>query len=164
MAAIYTTPRTWTAAELVTASIMNTHVRDNLDYLKARPVARFADLDGTVANTTSTSFVDLTGASVSITTSGSSRLLILAQGVWSVNADLTTAYAAVLIDGTNQGDATLGNLHNQMRIAAMQTPWTIAFVTSAAVSDGAHTVKLQYRVSANTLTVQQISLAVLEVF
>jgi hypothetical protein len=101
---------------------------------------------------------------VSITTSGSSRLLILAQGVWSVNVDLTTAYVAVLIDGTNQGDATLGNLHNQMRIAAMQTPWTIAFVTSAAVSDGAHTVKLQYRVSANTLTVQQISMAVLEVF
>lgn len=164
MAAIYTTPRTWTAAELVTASIMNTHVRDNLDYLKARPVARFADLDGTVASTTSTSFVDLTGASVSITTSGSSRLLILAQGVWSVNVDLTTAYAAVLIDGTNQGDATLGSLHNQMRIALMQTPWTIAFVTSAAVSDGAHTVKLQYRVSANTLTVQQISFAVLEVF
>jgi hypothetical protein len=30
----WTTPRTWTAGETVTASVMNTHVRDNLDYLK----------------------------------------------------------------------------------------------------------------------------------
>lgn len=29
----WTTPRTWTTSELVTASIMNTHVRDNLNYL-----------------------------------------------------------------------------------------------------------------------------------
>ena len=30
----WTTPRLWTTAELVTASMMNTHVRDNLAYLK----------------------------------------------------------------------------------------------------------------------------------
>ena len=29
----WTTPRTWVAGELVTASIMNTHVRDNLTAL-----------------------------------------------------------------------------------------------------------------------------------
>ena len=38
----WTTPRTWVAAEVVTASVMNTHVRDNLAYLKGI-------LDGTVA-------------------------------------------------------------------------------------------------------------------
>jgi hypothetical protein len=26
----YTTPRTWTAGETVTAALMNTHLRDNL--------------------------------------------------------------------------------------------------------------------------------------
>jgi len=30
----WTEPRTWTAGELVTADMMNTHVRDNLKYLK----------------------------------------------------------------------------------------------------------------------------------
>ena len=30
----WTTPRTWTTAEVVTASIMNTHLRDNMDYLE----------------------------------------------------------------------------------------------------------------------------------
>lgn len=29
----WTTPRTWVSGELVTASMMNTHVRDNLNYL-----------------------------------------------------------------------------------------------------------------------------------
>lgn len=31
----YTTPRTWTTGETPTATIMNTHVRDNLSYLYA---------------------------------------------------------------------------------------------------------------------------------
>ena len=31
----WTTPRTWTTGETVTAAIMNTHARDNLAYLKA---------------------------------------------------------------------------------------------------------------------------------
>jgi hypothetical protein len=30
----WTTPRTWAASETVTASLMNTHLRDNLNYLK----------------------------------------------------------------------------------------------------------------------------------
>ena len=30
----WTAPRTWVTGELVTAAMMNTHVRDNLDYLK----------------------------------------------------------------------------------------------------------------------------------
>lgn len=30
----WTTPRTWVTSELVSASLLNTHVRDNLDYLK----------------------------------------------------------------------------------------------------------------------------------
>lgn len=33
----WTTPRTWTTGELVTKSIMDTHVRDNLAYLKNSP-------------------------------------------------------------------------------------------------------------------------------
>lgn len=33
----WTSPRTWVAGETITASIMNTHVRDNLNYLNARP-------------------------------------------------------------------------------------------------------------------------------
>jgi hypothetical protein len=31
----WTTPRTWVDGEVVTATIMNTHVKDEFDYLKA---------------------------------------------------------------------------------------------------------------------------------
>ncbi len=34
MSAIWTTPKTWQVDELLTATDMNTHLRDNLDYLK----------------------------------------------------------------------------------------------------------------------------------
>ena len=34
----YTTPKTWAVNELVTASLMNQQVRDNLLYLKSPPV------------------------------------------------------------------------------------------------------------------------------
>jgi len=33
----WTTPRTWVTRELVTAAIMNAHVRDNLSALKSPP-------------------------------------------------------------------------------------------------------------------------------
>ena len=35
----YTAPRTWTNGEVVDASIMNTHIRDNLIYLKTQVAA-----------------------------------------------------------------------------------------------------------------------------
>src|SRR5262245_46252801 len=35
---VWTTPRTWTVGELVTESMLNTHIRDNLADLDARAV------------------------------------------------------------------------------------------------------------------------------
>lgn len=161
MTATYTTPRTWVAGEIVTASLLNTHLRDMMDYLKARPAARASDLDGTVLSTSSTSFVDVTGASVSITTSGSSRLLILASGVFDTGAGVETIYVTAVVDGVNQGDSSIGftqSLTNEPQ------SWSLVHLTSAAVSDGAHTVKLQARVSANSGDINAFSLVVLEVF
>ena len=44
---VWTTPRTWVAAETVSASIMNTHVRDNLNLLKTS-----VNDDGTISHET----------------------------------------------------------------------------------------------------------------
>lgn len=52
----WTTPRTWTTGELVTKAILDTHVRDNLDYLKtqidtvAGGVAATVTTTGTINN------------------------------------------------------------------------------------------------------------------
>lgn len=37
----WTTPRTWTNGEVVDAAMLNTHVRDNLNYLKTQVAAHF---------------------------------------------------------------------------------------------------------------------------
>jgi hypothetical protein len=166
MPAIWTTPKTWVSA-MVTSADMNTYISDLLSYLKARPVARVSDLDGTVSNTTSTSFTDITGASVSITTSGSSRLLIAASGSWALTAGAYNGYITVDIDGANQGDATNGIVRGySSHIGANAGTWALSFLTPAAVSDAAHTVKLRYRSDngAATLTIVQFSMTVAEVF
>lgn len=41
----WTSPRTWGIGELVTADMLNTHVRDNMNYLKDSLVQRSVDLD-----------------------------------------------------------------------------------------------------------------------
>jgi len=52
----WTTPRTWVTSELVTASVMNTHVRDNLNHLKDD-----LDLDHVVRRSTNTTTVGNVG-------------------------------------------------------------------------------------------------------
>jgi len=39
----FTTPRTWTDAEFVTAAIMNPHIRDNLNFIRPLPARKAAD-------------------------------------------------------------------------------------------------------------------------
>lgn len=55
----WTAPRTWVAGEIVTAAIMNTHVRDNLSLLKTS----IAD-DGRVQALSSTYFASLSAANL----------------------------------------------------------------------------------------------------
>lgn len=161
MTATWTMPRTWATGEIVTAVMLNAHLRDNLDYLKARPTSVVSDFDGTVASTTSTSFTDLSGMSVNITTSGSSKLRIDASGSANSGGTGVACYVTVLVDGTNQGNATYGMAHVQLSGTA---GFSISFVTAAAVSDGAHTVKLQFRSSTGaSVSVVLASLVVSEV-
>jgi len=50
----WSSPRTWTTGELVTASIMNAHVRDNLNALRSSnpAVSVYATSDQTIPNAT----------------------------------------------------------------------------------------------------------------
>lgn len=53
----WTTPRTWTTGELVTASILNAHVRDNLNMLARLDISNsFTGGTQTIAPTTTTNF------------------------------------------------------------------------------------------------------------
>lgn len=87
----WSTPRTWTADEVVTAAIMNSHLRDNLNVLK---VTR--DDVGRISELSSTTLADLSAANVTglarpaaanAFTAGRTRFLEAARCVLPVGAD-----------------------------------------------------------------------------
>ena len=96
MPAAWTTPRTWTAGELVTAAIGNSAWRDNLMYLKSAPVF---DSNVTITGTlTQTGVATLTVAPV----------LSALTGVLKGNgASAVTASAQLAVADGGTGAATL---------------------------------------------------------
>lgn len=109
--------------------------------------------------TTSTTFVDLTGATITFTTGANP----VAYGLFASGMNSTTGEAVILdvdIDGARQSGATNG-------FGLFKTPTggalgNVSFTgQSAALSAGSHTIKVQWRVSANTGTISASSPAML---
>jgi hypothetical protein len=106
----WTAPRTWVANEVVTASIMNTHVKDNLDVLK---VPR--DDDGRLLGFNSTAVADLTGL----------QLVGLARvGVSPVPTGWYRAHSVAVADGAAvaQWDDESGNARHFVQISSSLRP------------------------------------------
>lgn len=120
----WTSPRTWTTAEIVTASIMNTHVRDNFDETvpaKATAADQFFVATGanaierritgqsnvnTLETTTSTSYTDLAtvGPATTITT-GTRALVLLTANLWNDTAN-QIAIMAYAVSGATTASAS----------------------------------------------------------
>ena len=87
----WTTPRTWVVGELVTASMMNTHIRDNLNYLySAANACRVSNSNQTIANTTHTALTFSTETydtnSMHSTSSNTSRIIAPVEGKYLATA------------------------------------------------------------------------------
>ena len=127
MPAAWTTPRTWTAGELVTAAIGNSAWRDNLMYLKSAPVF---DSNVTITGTlTQTGVATLTVAPVLSALTG----VLKGNGASAVTA---SAQLAVADGGTGVGtQQAYGVLvGGTTSTGAMQsiTPGTSGFVLTSA--------------------------------
>jgi hypothetical protein len=161
MTATKTTPRTWTTGEIVTAALLNTHLRDNLDWLFGRPQANESDFDGTFSSTSSSSFTD-TGANADITTTGG-RVMVVVFGSTLVASSSTTGYLTLYEDGVNKGDATLG----MQTVFGNGIPcvFAIIYITPTAPTAAAHSWKLYARSSNNTnlVSVTQYQMWALEI-
>jgi len=153
MTAIWTAPRTWVTGEIVTAAQMNTHLRDNLEYLKAQDDAGMLYRGaGTAAqpSTTSGSFVDVDSSLVlSFTTVGAAFLIGFA-GVWKVTTGGADCCMDVEIDGSRIGHSTQGVTFMTAPSANYALP--VSWQQIRTLSAGAHTLKLQWRVTAGTLS------------
>lgn len=146
MTATWTANRTWTSGELVTASIMNTYVRDNLDWLKT-PLESGKITFSADFTTTSTTYVDITGITTTLTTRGGG-LDVFFRCSWNG----TTGVIQVLVDGVSE--AILGSTTGA-------NPIGMTFHHHiAALSAGSHTIKLQAKVASGTLTIKGTSSAV----
>lgn len=141
----WTTPRTWVANDLVGATLLNTHLRDNLNALKNPPTDRATELAGTFS-TTSTSFVSVSNAEVEITTTGG-KLMIGAMGTLGANTTLVAAIS-LLIDGTRWGNTTLG-LQRVTVPGASVNGFGFVYL-SANLAAGNHTVTLQVSTSPSS--------------
>lgn len=151
MTAIWTAPRTWAVGELVTAALMNTHVRDNLDWLKT-PIAASATWSSNFT-TTSASYVDITGATVTLTTNGGGvDVFVLFDLTDSLAA---TVYIQLVIDGVAyQRIATIVLAASEIKPCAIPL-----HIPAASLSAASHTIKLQALTNAGTLTVYGSSAA-----
>lgn len=140
MAAVWTTPYTWSNGELVTAALLNTYLRDNLDWLKAP--AAVAAVGTSNISTTSTTLVDMTNMSGSLTMVGT-RLLVGFLG--SVRSDSSR----ILVMGVRIDAVTTNFVHRDQPVTTQREADWFARVTG--VTPGSRTISIGWQTSAGTM-------------
>ncbi len=146
----WTTPKTWATDELVTAALLNTHLRDNLSVLKVPPQASHYSLSYAGASTSSSTFVntDATNLSQTITTKGG-RIAICLNGLVYMSGT-GRAYFDFSLDGTRLGDSAYG-------LGSVAIPTTVErfaveyFFITQTLSAASHTVNVMWLTQAGTI-------------
>ncbi len=146
----WTTPADWSTQERVLASKLNAQLRDNLKWLKSRPFANVV-MTATV-NTTSTSFVELTESRITFTSAGG-NIFMAACGIFSNSITGTINTFDLAIDGTRQGDATVGLTQITCPNNNYPDCLSLLYMTSSPPSADSHTYSIYWKVSANTGTI-----------
>lgn len=140
-------PKTWVTGELVTAAMLNTHVRDNLNALKSPPSDDYVCDESSNYNTTSTSFVnvDATNLALTINTAGGD-VMVGFHAVVHNSTSSAIIFFDVEVDGVREaGDD--GLIEAQFDAGVLPVSF-VRLITG--LSEGSHTFKLQWKVSAGT--------------
>lgn len=94
----WTAPKTWSVGELVTAANMNTHVRDNLSYLKGGAGA--ITLDNILGVGTAPTYgIDLLGSTESASSLRITRSDSGTRGLLMVPPSIANQYVKIAVDG-----------------------------------------------------------------
>jgi hypothetical protein len=125
---------------------LNTHLRDNLDWLKTPPVGT-AELTSNIT-TTSASFVDATGLSITFTTTGG-RVLLGCSGILTHSTPGTGVQVTFQVDSTDYGDGTQGMFN--VAVPSGAAGMCLSFLTPI-LSAGNHTFKVRWKTGAATAT------------
>jgi hypothetical protein len=145
----WTTPRTWVTDELVTASMLNTHIRDNLNALKTPPHNSYSTTGN--YSTTSTSWVDVDSGNMSLT-------VVSAGGPLIICAEMTICVDASDYTGTVYFDLDVnGNRIEQERIltkkaGAAYDRVPVSLVWRVLVDAGENEIALQWKIALTATT------------
>lgn len=157
MPANWTAPRTWANNELVDANLMNTHLRDNLEWLKSPTweqvigsgAGNFA-VSPTINTWTKLSTSPTYEFEKQLTTKGG-RILACFAAMVNTTSTGTTSFS-VEVDGTVQGSGVA----NHEGLAAMFGAGNayLNFIFPLALTAGLHTFRIMTRLTvAGTITV-----------
>lgn len=145
----WTTPKTWTTGELVTAAQLNTHIRDNLDALFS-PNSDLVSIT-TDITTTSGTFVDATGLVIIFTIQGDTALIGFTGVISNSSAAATLTTVELDVDGVDVGGSEGLIQVNQKGQANGESnasfTWRITGLSAAS-----HTFKIEWKTSAGTAT------------
>ena len=149
MPSVWSSPKTWSVGELVTAALLNSHLRDNLDFLKTPPTAVYNLNETGDYTTTSTAFanVDGTKLALAITTAGGD---VLVGFCGAVLHSASSVFFDVEVDGARTG----GDDGLMVVSPASSSARTNAsfFKLIQGLAPGVHTFKLQWKVVSGTGT------------
>lgn len=147
----WSVPKTWATGELVTANLLNTHLRDQLDALKTPPTAVYTLNESANYTTTSTSFVDVDAVNLALTiTTSGGDVLVTFCGTFSHG----TAGNKLLLDVDVDGVALFGDegLLDQGFDAIGRRNVVSFAVWRQGLAAGTHTFKLRWRTNGGTIT------------
>lgn len=159
----WTAPRTWTTSELVTAAFMNTHVRDNLTFLKGSTGAS----QDAVRSFTNTSYLDLdalTGGSGTISAVSVSvdtdTFVIVHVGAQLSNSDAgARTFVSYRISGATTTAAS-DVWAMDVESGAANDTYHASNTTFQTVTAGTNVFEVQARVTTGTATISDMYLVV----
>lgn len=135
----WTTPYNWTNGEIVTETLMDTYVSDNLSYLNVRPRAIWI-ITGANYTTTSETLTDVDASNVKVTiTANGGDMLVGLAGVGTCNNNQILAFNLDM-----DGSAVLPNSGLQVQVSNAGGGNVSFCYPVTGIASGAHTFKLQW--------------------
>jgi len=111
----WTTPKTWGTGDLVTATDLNTHLRDNLSYLKTAITFDVAEVDTSYSSSEIASFVDVDASNVTLTVSTRGKLALVGFELAAYQTNTTQAICFdITVDGARLGTTNRGLVYHQV--------------------------------------------------
>ena len=143
----WTTPRTWTTGEVVTKTIMDTHVRDNLNALASLDFAQITSDTAAISATTDATAVDVVAGNA--VTYAASPVII-----WFSCQDVVASVASVVATFNLYDDTTdLGRVAN-VEIGTSGNMNSISFWHRYTPTAASHTFKIRAWVNTGNIIVK----------